>query len=105
MNCKQGDRAIIVRGLRLNVGRLVRVIEPAPDVPHGDKYRVGTTVWLHDGTAGPLWVCESLSGYFTTKNGKKRTVRPIPDAYLMPLPPESECLDDIISTNKPTENV
>ena len=102
MNCKAGDRAVIVRGMPLNLGRVVRVVEAAPDVPVGNFYIVNEEVWRKT-TPGPAWVCESLSGCFVSSPHTDRMVRPIKDAFLMPLPPESECLDTEILTIKEKE--
>ena len=103
MNCKAGDRAVIVRGLPLNLGRVVRVVEAAPDVPVGTTYIVNGEVWRRT-ALGPAWVCESLSGRFVSSFRTDRMVRPIKDAFLMPLPPESECLDTETSTVKEKEH-
>ena len=99
MNCKQGDRAVIVRGLPLNMGRVVRVTEPAPDVLVGGIYMLNGELW-HKSSPGPAWICESLGGHFSSRRGAKRMVRPIRDAHLMPLPPESTLTDEEAPTAK-----
>ena len=104
MNCKLGDRAIIVHGMPLNMGRVVRVVELLPDSPIGHTYTLNGELWRKS-TPGRTWICESLSGHFASKQGRsRRMVRPIRDAYLMPLPPESECLDKETSTTKDKEH-
>ena len=103
MNCKLGDRAVIVRGMPLNIGRVVRVVELLPDMPIGSTYISNGRWWYRD-KPGRTWVCESLGGYFASKWGSKRMARPVMDAYLMPLPPESECLDKETSTTKEKEH-
>jgi hypothetical protein len=90
MNCKPGDRAIIVRGLPNNLGRIVRVVESIGDIKAGEKYRIAGKSWIHNGTSRCVWVCESFGGVFVSLRRKATTVRPIPDEFLMPLPPESE---------------
>ena len=81
MNCRPGDRAIIIRaGIAENIGRIVEVIEAA-----GARPQEGNLSGSRQ-----LWICESLGGPLRYEvvlmDGEQRVehmqVGPVPDEFL-----------------------
>lgn len=86
MNCKPGDRAIIVAAPRneLLIGRIVQVVEPWSGEPV-EGYYYSTT-----GGTSRFWIVESIGTPLPIYHVITRAVeyvsrRPFPDAYLRPL--------------------
>lgn len=93
MNCKPGDRAVIVRaGITENIGRIVEVIESVDARPQEGNLSGSRQLWLCESLGSPLRYEVVLM------DGEQRVelmqVGPVPDEFLRPL---TEVREDAVS--------
>jgi hypothetical protein len=92
VNCKPGDLALIIGGLKENVGKMVRCIRL---IEHGEIVQTRAGKHRINDTAHPTWAVDRLIRNMLTKDNVLvgYTEAPVAfDRYLMPIrpPPDGE---------------
>ena len=95
MNCKPGDKAVIVSSLRQeNIGAIVEVLRASKGntVAAGVPYSECGSEWVRGSPW--IWVIRSMGREILTEYGKGHIERPFGDRNLRPLPDLSEDAPD-----------
>ena len=99
MNCKEGDKAIIVRSAYGNLDKLVLVVRPSPGngLPVGAAYKLNGVTW-HNSNTNFKWVVKSLSasGLTDCAGGNHRSMA-VSDSKLRPIrDPGDDAVDEMV---------